>query len=118
MCLDFGVPTTKPKKKKGIGYKSFLQRRGKLFGDCMRGIKPRPIGKWIHEANFRPFPETIPDYGAGFHVFTTKKGILNWEAEMEDPCIWKVAYRKAVAEGRQEGHRCIIAEEIKILERL
>lgn len=53
-------------------------------------------------------------YPSGFHIWKTLKGAQAYSISEEK--IYKAQYRKAHTEGVQNGHKVIVADEIRLLE--
>lgn len=123
MCLDKINVGVDPCKE---GWKVFLIKDGKLYGilfDCKKEI---PIGKWIHERNYRNWlmdilcrTNTISVfdgvYEKGFHVFHEYEDARNWSSA-EHLVIKKVEVREPVATGYQDNKKVTVCKKIKVID--
>ena len=132
MCLDRLAASHilnlfKLKRKDREGYKVFeISKNGQLYGEVFGDGKRRPVGKWLHEKDFRDEEdksETVihhaehSSYPMGWHIFETKQAAIEWEDRsfsLMGCVIRKVRYRKVCAVGYQRG-RVIIAKEMYII---
>jgi hypothetical protein len=101
MCITAYKPT---KKKTGVGYKVFGISKGQLTSEFYGGV--RPARKWLKAdgGNF--------SYGAGFHIFTSRKSAVEWA--LIHLTIRRVKYRGAFLVGKQGSFNCVVAKEIYI----
>lgn len=135
MCLAhvdcvFKIP--KPEVK--YGYKLFIEKNffGKdkmLVGQFYGLEKPRPMGMWMHERDYRSNrrrrliylnigtfdKEGIVSYPIGWHIY--KNMPKNLTSKITFP-LYKVAYRNVVAEGWQDGKRVVVCKEMKIIKKV
>lgn len=139
MCL---IPESikKVTKKKGMGYKIFREKNGKLYGqfsswyDSVENeflIKPRPLNKWIPAKDFTPrYLDGMikaKGYKPYWHIYINLGELKENNLEEIVGCsIYFVEYRKADYEGNSNYYdgeskkrlTTINAQEIKILEKV
>ena len=114
MCIH-DITNRKPKKT-GMGWKVFMDEKGKLFGDCHGAIdRPRPVRQWLRAKDFRD-GNVRPEVD-GFHIFVRKRDAESWRL-LGRKVVCRVRYRKATLRGTQYiGVQApvILASEIYIL---
>lgn len=118
MCLDKVDKVTR--KGKGIGYKVFFVRDGKLYHwfNPVRSDNPNPlpIEEWIDDPNDGTL--TIgkgKEYRQGFHVFKELNNeIEKFKSDLRDE-VYKVKYKDVVASGMNERIKCVVARKMYIM---
>jgi len=121
MCLqkleDFNVRLNKDGV--GTGYKVFIEKGGKLYGEYARPEKERRRGAWLKEKNFRPritndcIEQIEKRYKYGWHIFLTRKAADRWRGLGQG--VRKIKFRVIVTMGRSTNNsKVIVAKEIFI----
>lgn len=129
MCLST-VSHTKPRPT-GYGWKCVWlvipkhKKRGqrRTYRSMFYAIKKcYKVGRWQKAICTRRVEadESRQRYNSGFHVLTTKAAAMQYKRDHPSPCnsllrVVRVKYRKATAQGLQDGHLVIVAQEMKIL---
>lgn len=130
MCIEI-TKLTKPDEKIRYGWKVFKEYENELVGEMKGNKEPLPIGKWVHEKDYRtPLHQNKrrnirQGYPYGFHIFKSKKDAKIWQRwgpDSELLVVMKVAYKQKAAEGKQflfttsnPRGKCVIAKQIKII---
>jgi hypothetical protein len=113
MCMS--SVTTKVKRiRPRTGYKYFPESNS--GGGYVRNYMDFKIGKWYMcedpTTTIEMFPGTYP---AGFHLFNNKQVALKRNRGGD---LYKIEYLNVVAEGIDCGQKTIIAQMIKVLEKV
>lgn len=113
----------KPDKTEGIGYKVYDWQDKKLTTECcnLKGNKcfivgwdVVELGKTYHAIKTEVFDLMGEKYDTGFHIWETLSGAEEWAGHWQK--IVKVSYKSARLTGMQREQKCIIADEITLLE--
>jgi len=120
MCMNkvtntFDPPLTHEVKAWKVLYKN--EDNGKYYSEFRRHMHPNGFkpNRWYVNKGSKPIYTYDSSYPIGFHAFTTKKGAENWA--FSDMYVVPVLLTNIVARGRQDGHICIVARKMKILEK-
>lgn len=114
-------------KEEFEGYKFLMPTGLGGYETPMKGNQRTfPEGRWVNEEKyrptyahsrmiklFRPFGRTPTEYRQGFHIFRTIEGARAWGKFLYP--LFKVKYRKVVAEGVQDDSEVDVALEMKLL---
>lgn len=118
MCLN--TITETGLNKSGYGWKVFMVRNGKLYGDIFFTNKPKRLNRWLKAIRVR-IKVFLNEYPSGFHIFIEKNTALSWQRGTvgDNNVIRRVKYRKAHTTGTQSGScflggNTIVADEILI----
>jgi hypothetical protein len=119
MCLD-KIINEKPLKE-GIGYKVVIVGQANYRTNCEGTLLTKT--EW-NEAYTSIFLPTRSDqlYKSGFHIWKTLVGAKMWLNKCAEICketkqtILKVSYKDATVEGVQHGSKCIVVNQLKVIE--
>lgn len=132
MCLsrvkrNYYKNPLKIKRVEAVGYKVFRKGEyGELVGQYFGYGKRRPVGKWLHEKDFRSGSclkkrwidiWTKGHYPFGFHYFSDLYNARNWKREhfRGDCVIREIKVRNFVCRGVQDGYSVYVAKEVLIV---
>lgn len=122
MCLD--TITKTGLNKSGYGWKVFMVRNGKLYGDNYFTEKPKRLNRWLKARRvkietYQHF--SYSEYFSGFHIFIERNDAELWQYGMrgDNSVTKRVKYRKAHTIGMQSGSYLldggtIVADEMLI----
>lgn len=121
MCLEIVDRKIRKEICTGVGWKTFVKKDGKLFGEYENWIKERPEHKWLDEEKFRKdkgrseiHVSCLVEneyYHTGWHIFPTRK---EFYSELHRGIIKRVGYKHVFSTGKQNNRDVIVARWIRI----